>query len=85
MKKTIYIFSDGEIKRQGNTIFFDSKNGKKYVPVENTGELMIFGEVSLNKRLLEFLCEKEIIVHFFNYYGYYIGSFYPREHYNSGY
>lgn len=27
----------------------------------------------------------EIILHFYNYYGYYAGSYYPREHLNSGY
>jgi len=43
------------------------------------------GEVDLNKRFLEFLSQTEIILHFFNHYGYYIGSFYPRQHYNSGY
>jgi CRISPR-associated protein Cas1 len=85
MKRTLYIFSDGEIKRKGNTIYFESSEGKKYVPIENTQEILIFGEVSLNKRLLEFLNENEIVVHFFNYYGFYIGSFYPREHLNSGY
>jgi CRISPR-associated protein Cas1 len=85
MKRTIYIFSDGEIKRKGNTLYFESEEGKKYIPVENTSELFIFGEVTINKRLLEFLTETEIIMHFFNYYGYYIGSFYPREHLNSGY
>jgi CRISP-associated protein Cas1 len=26
-----------------------------------------------------------MILHYFNYYGYYAGSFYPREHYNSGF
>jgi len=86
MKKTIYIFSSGELKRKQNTIFFENEEGgKKYVPVENTGEMMIFGEVSINKKLLDFLSQKEIILHFFNYYGYYSGSYYPREHYNSGY
>ncbi|MCD6319172.1 MAG: type I-B CRISPR-associated endonuclease Cas1 [Candidatus Desulfofervidaceae bacterium] len=85
MKKTIYIFSDGELKRKQNTIFFESEKGRKYVPVENTGEILIFGEVSINKRILEFLSQQEIILHFFNHYGYYIGSFYPREHLNSGY
>jgi CRISPR-associated protein Cas1 len=85
MKRTLYIFSDGEIKRKGNTIYFESSEGKKYVPIENTQEILIFGEVSLNKRLLELLNENEIVVHFFNYYGFYIGSFYPREHLNSGY
>jgi len=85
MKKTIYIFSDGELKRKENTLYFQSEKGKKYVPVENTGEIMAFGEVTLNKKLLELLSQQEIILHYFNHYGYYIGSFYPREHYNSGY
>jgi len=86
MKRTIYIFSNGELKRKQNTIYFErEKGGKKYVPVENTGEIMIFGEVTINKKLLDFLSQQEIILHFFNYYGYYSGSFYPREHYNSGY
>lgn len=85
MKKSIYIFSDGEIKRKDNTLYFETEDGRKYIPVENTQEILIFGEVTINKRLLEFLTESEIIMHFFNYYGYYVGSFYPREHLNSGY
>jgi len=85
MKRTIYIFSDGELKRKENTLYFETEEGKKYIPVENTSEIFIFGEVTINKRLLEFLTESEIILHFFNYYGYYVGSFYPREHLNSGY
>lgn len=86
MKKTVYICSNGDLKRKQNTLFFENKDGtKKYIPIEDTNELMIFGEVSVNKKFLEFASQKEIILHFFNYYGYYIGSYYPREHYNSGY
>ncbi len=85
MKKTIYIFQSGELKRKDNTLFFESEEGRKFIPVEDTQELMIFGEVDLNKSLLEFCSQKEITLHFFNYYGYYTGSFYPREHLNSGY
>ncbi len=85
MKRTIYIFSDGELKRKENTLYFETDEGKKYIPVENTSEIHVFGEVSLNKRFLEFLTQAEIIMHFFNHYGYYVGSFYPREHLNSGY
>lgn len=85
MKKSIYIFSDGELKRKDNTLYFETEEGKKYIPIENTREILVFGEVTLNKRLFEFLTESEIILHFFNYYGYYVGSFYPREHLNSGY
>lgn len=85
MKKPVYIFSDGELKRKDNTLYFEGENGRKFIPVENTSEIMIFGEVSLNKRFIEFISQSEIILHFFNHYGYYIGSFYPREHLNSGY
>ncbi|MFZ5633829.1 MAG: type I-B CRISPR-associated endonuclease Cas1b [Bacillota bacterium] len=85
MKKTLYIFSSGELSRKDNTLCFETETGKRYIPVEDTGEIMVFGEVDLNKRLLEFLSQKEIILHLFNYHGYYMGSFYPREHLNSGY
>lgn len=85
MNRSIYIFSDGELKRKENTIYFENSEGKKYIPVENTSEIFTFGEITLNKRFLEFLAESEIIIHFFNRYDYYVGSFYPREHLNSGY
>jgi len=85
VKKTIYIFSDGDLHRKDNTIYFSTADGKKYLPVEDISELFVFGEVSLNKKFLEFVSQKEILIHYFNYYGYYMGTFYPREHYNSGY
>lgn len=84
MKRSIYVFSNGEIHRKQNTLYFESEKGRKYIPIENTSELLIFGEVTINKKLLEFLCQCEIMLHFFNHYGYYVGTFYPREHYNSG-
>jgi CRISPR-associated protein Cas1 len=85
LKERIYVFTSGELKREGNTLCFISEKGKKFLPITETGEIYAFGEISLNKKLLEFLSTNEVTLHFFNYYGYYIGSFYPREHYNSGY
>lgn len=85
MKKTLYFFSDGILQRKDNTIFYETENNKRFLPVEDVSEIMIFGEVNFNKTLLELLAQKEIILHYFNYYGYYTGSFYPREHLNSGY
>lgn len=86
MKGTIFIFSSGELKRKQNTIYFEGDKGiKKFVPIENTNELHLFGEVSINKEVLEFLSKNEVILHFYNYYGYYVGTYYPREHYNSGF
>lgn len=84
MAEPIYIFSDGILKRKENTIVLETSEGKRHIPVENVAEIKIFSEVDLNKRLLEFLTEKNISVHFFNHFGYYIGSYYPREFLNSG-
>jgi len=85
MAKTVYIFSNGTLSRKGNTLCFKSEEGKRFLPVEDVQEILVFGEVDVNKRLLEFLSQNEIILHFFSYYEYYMGSFYPREHYNSGF
>lgn len=85
MRKTRYVLSSGELRRKDNTLLLETEQGKQYMPVEDTQELMLFGEVTLNKSVLELCTQKEIILHFFNYYGYYTGSYYPREHYNSGY
>jgi len=86
MRRSIYIFSSGELHRKQNTLYFQREDGsRKYIPVENTQEIYIFGEVTVNKKLLEYLSQKEILLHFYSHYGYYMGSFYPREHYNSGY
>jgi len=85
LKKKIFIFSSGKLKREANTLCFSAKNSKKFIPVSEVSSILIFGEVSFNKRLLEFLSSNEITLHLFNYYGFYVGSFYPRTHYNSGY
>jgi len=85
LKKNIYAFNDGEFKRKDNTIYFETENGKKYLPIEDINDIYIFGEVTLNKKFLDFMSQKEICLHFFNYHGYYIGTYYPREHLNSGY
>lgn len=86
MKGSIFVFSNGNLKRKQNTIYFEGDKGiKKFIPVENTAELHLFGEVTINKKVLEFLSQNEIILHFYNYYGYYVGTYYPREHYNSGF
>ncbi|NMB95374.1 MAG: type I-B CRISPR-associated endonuclease Cas1, partial [Clostridiaceae bacterium] len=85
MKKSAYIFNNGKISRKDNTVLFESEEGKKYLPIEDISEIYIFGEVTVTKKFLEFATQKEILLHFFNYNEYYCGTYYPREHYNSGY
>ena len=84
MGSTKYITSMGELSRKDNSLCF-RKNGKNiYIPIENTKEIYCLNEVSFNSKLLDFLGRNNIIVHFFNYYGGYSGSFYPKNQYNSG-
>lgn len=84
MKSTLYLFSSGSLQRKDNTLFFVNENGQRAIPVHAVSDLMVFGELDINKRALEFLSQHGICIHFFNYYGYYVGSFYPRERTNAG-
>ncbi|MDR4507307.1 MAG: type I-B CRISPR-associated endonuclease Cas1b [Candidatus Brocadiaceae bacterium] len=85
MKQNYYIFNNGRLKRKENTIFFVKEDDTRVViPIENTEALYAFGEIDLNTKLLNYLAQKSIPVHVFNYYGFYSGSYYPREYLNSG-
>lgn len=64
MKKSAYIFNDGELKRKDNTVFFEYEDGKKYLPIEDINELYIFGEVTVTKKFMELASQKEILLHF---------------------
>ena len=55
------------------------------IPVEDVDAFYLYGEIDLNTRLLNFLAQKQIPVHVFNHYGYYSGTYYPREYLISGY
>lgn len=83
--KAIYIFSNGQLSRKDNTVSLETFEGRKYIPVERVNDIYVFGEVDITKKFLELATQNEIIAHFYNYHGYYVGSYYPREHLNSGY
>lgn len=85
MARDFYFFNDGTIKRHDNTIRFILKeSGKKDLPVENIDNIYIFSEIQLNTTGLNYLSKYGIVVHFFNYYGFYTGTFYPVEKKVSG-
>lgn len=75
-----YIFSNGELKRKDNNIYFNDRALK----IEMTSDIYLFGEVTLNTKCLNFLGQNKKAVHFFNYYGFYTGSFYAKESNVSG-
>jgi len=81
-----YVLSNGRVKREANTLYIENEAGERRpVPIENVESLYLYGEVDLNTKLLNFLSQKKITLHVFNYFGFYAGSYYPREYLHSGY
>lgn len=79
-----YIFSSGNLKKKNNTIFFNSKDNKIFLPVEKIKSIYFFGEINISSKIIEFFGKKGIILHFFDYYDNYVGSFYPKRHLIAG-
>jgi len=82
--KDYYIFKSGRICRKDNSIFLETSNGNIPIPINTIESLYLFGEIDLNTKVINFLSQQGIILHFFNYYGWWTGSFYPRENLLSG-
>ncbi|KYH34076.1 CRISPR-associated endonuclease Cas1 [Clostridium tepidiprofundi DSM 19306] len=86
MERDYYIFSNGRLKRKDNTVYFITAEGdKRSLPIEQTAKIHIFGEVDLNTKLINYLTQYGLLLNFYNYYGYYSGTYYPRKKNVSGY
>jgi len=83
--RNYYILSSGRLRREQNTVYFENVNVKKAIPINDIYAIYAYGELDLNTKLLDFLTQHRIPIHFFNYYGFYSGSYYPREHLQSGF
>ncbi|NJE26644.1 type I-B CRISPR-associated endonuclease Cas1 [Thermococcus sp. MV5] len=83
-RKSLTLLSDGTLFRRENTLYFENAQGKRPLAIEGIYDVYIYGHVNITSQALHFLAQKGIAVHFFNHYGYYDGSFYPRESLNSG-
>jgi CRISPR-associated protein Cas1 len=73
LKKSYYVFNNGSIKRKDNTLqFVDETGNKRDIPVEQVEDLYILGEVTINTKLLNFLSQNGIPLHFFKRIGIYM-------------
>ena len=84
MKKNFHIVSEGILERQENTIYFINKGGKRPLPIESVQQLYAHGPLTISSGVIHYFAQKGVPIHFFNYYGFYDGSFYPREKLISG-
>ncbi len=85
MKQSYYLYKSGRLQRKDNTLEIVYKDAtKKVIPVERVDDIYVMTEFDLNTSLLNFLSQFGINVHFFNYYGFYTGTYYPKEALVSG-
>lgn len=85
MGETYYLFSNGELKRKDNNLEYQTSIGNKNLKVEMLDEIFLFGEADLNTKALNFMAQNNVVMHIYNYYGFYSGSFFPRDKIGSGY
>ncbi len=80
MGQSFYVYNDGDLKRKDNTLQFTSYDGEKRdIPIERIDDIYVMSEMSFNTAFINYISQYGIPVHFFNYYNFYSGSFYPRE------
>lgn len=85
MRRSYYIYNSGVLRRKDNTITFENEQGeKKDLPIERIEDIYVMSEMSFNSSLINFLSKYGVLIHFFNYYSFYTGSYYPREKLVSG-
>ena len=85
MKQSYYLYRSGRLQRKDNTLEIIYKdNTKKSIPVERVDDIYVMTELDFNTSLLNFLSSYGVNIHFFNYYGFYTGTYYPKESLVSG-
>ncbi|MBS4763071.1 MAG: type I-B CRISPR-associated endonuclease Cas1 [Brachyspira sp.] len=66
MGDSYYLFSSGELKRKDNTLQFIKPTGeKRNLPIEVIYDIYAFGEITINSKLINFLSQTGICVHFY--------------------
>lgn len=80
MKQSLYIYNNGDLKRKDNTLQFTTYEGdKRDIPIERISDIYILSEMSFNTAFINYISQYGIPLHFFNYYNFYTGSYYPKE------
>lgn len=80
MGQSFYVYNNGDLRRKDNTLQFTSFEGQKRdIPIERIDDIYIMSEMTFNTSFINYISQYGIPIHFFNYYNFYTGSFYPKE------
>ena len=80
MDESFYVYKNGDLKKKENTLQFTNAEGEKRdIPIKRIEDIYVRAEMKFNPSFLSYLSQYGIPIHFFNYYNYYTGSFYPKE------
>ncbi|MEM4258779.1 MAG: type I-B CRISPR-associated endonuclease Cas1b [Candidatus Thermoplasmatota archaeon] len=84
MKTNYYITKDGVLRRKENTVYFIDKTEQRALPIQKIYAIYAYGNLSFTSGVVSYLAKNGVPIHFFNSYGFYEGSLYPRETLVSG-
>ena len=60
MKKSLYIYNCGDLKRKDNTLRFTTyDNEKRDVPIERISDIYVMSELSFNTKFINFISNME--------------------------
>lgn len=72
--------------RESIILFIINEDGsKKSLPIHQIDNIYVFGSLDMNTDFLRLLNQHNVCMHIFNYYGFYSGSFVPRQTKVSGF
>lgn len=64
MKRDYYLLESGRLRRKENTIYLEASDGKIPIPINDVNSILAFGELDVNSKLLVFLAQNKVPVHF---------------------
>ena len=82
--RELYIDSMGDLKKENDNILFENKSESRVFPIEEIKEIYLLKPINVSGQFFVMAGKQSIVLHFFDYYGNYRGSFFPRKSMESG-
>jgi len=80
----LFILSKATLKRADNTVLVQIGRNKNHIPVQNLKDIYVLSDLDLNSKFVQFISGHNINLHYFSYYGNYLGCYKPVSSRQSG-